>query len=80
MDRGEIFKHITALGSPKSDNSLERASEGTSKMSETVKLAAKNAPGAEQRYPPLSVRLAGAGKENTVNDSLKPGNALNSSV
>ena len=75
---------MTALGSPKSDNSLERASDEISKMSETIKLAAKNAPGAEQNKLPLSIQLGNAGKENTVNNSVKPrdasSNALSSSV
>ena len=80
MDRRESLKHIAALGSPKSDDSLDRASDETIKMSETVKLATKNAPGAEQKHPPLSARLGSAGKENSANESVKPGDASSSSV
>ena len=36
MDRRESLKHIAALGSPRSGDSLDRASDETIKMSETV--------------------------------------------
>lgn len=58
VHRTDSIKNVAAGDSQNSDDSFDRASESTVKMSETFKLATQNyAPGTDQKYPRLSVHV-----------------------